>query len=102
MLDDVARMSVGVQWAVGWGSWSVKSWVDTRRWSGTVRIWLGVVSPSCSAAAMVMTLFTDPGSNWAVKATLLLVGAAGLPGEVATLAMARISPVLGRVMIAVP
>ena len=89
MFDDVARMSVGVHDATGCGSWSVKVWSETCRWSGTWRWSVGVTTPSSRAADNVMTLLTEPGSNTAVRARFSELGAAGPPsGGTTTLAMA--------------
>ena len=74
MFDDVAMMSVGVHWVVGCGSWSVNRWSDTWRLSGTVSTEVGETTPSSRAAARVMTLFTEPGSNTVVRARLLPLG----------------------------
>ena len=90
------------QAAGGCGWLSLNSRSATWRWSGTSNEVSGSTTPSSMAPATVIILLTEPGSNTEVTDRLSRVFETVPSSSSATLAMARISPVLGRMMTAWP
>ena len=62
MLLDLDSTPPAVRNSVGWSEESLNRWSARGSRLGTTTGWSGVTTPSCSAAAMVMILFVDPGS----------------------------------------
>src|SRR5215211_7658983 len=99
-LEDLATMSAKV---IGSGAWEWESWKvfsgHRGRLSGTIVSVLGVTTPCSRAAAAVMVLLVEPGSNTSSTARFLRASGLLLPiwlgSKVGTLAMARTSPVGG-------
>ncbi len=106
MLLDSAMMSESIMVSTGCGC---ESWIvywSTCIDAGTWNRWVSDTAPDSSAAAAVMILFTDPGSNASVTVRLRhrsgSVSANRLGSNDGKLAMARMSPVLGSITITVP
>src|SRR5947209_20492015 len=102
-LEDSAITSAGVNRWVRWDSASWNVVPAMVRWSGTGMVSDGVMAPSCRAPETVTILLTEPGSYTSIRALLYPAGCGGWPGAPATmLAMARISPVWGSMITAIP
>src|SRR4029450_1381844 len=99
-LDDLATMSAKV---ISSGAWLWESWTlfsgHRGRLSGTIVSVFGVTTPCWRAAAAVIVLLVEPGSNTSAVARFLrasgVLGAIRLGAEVGMLAMARTSPLRG-------
>ena len=102
-LDELAMMSVIDHCTGGWGSCSLNTWSATLMVGGTFRTSWGRTSPSSRAAEMVITLFTEPGSNTSVTARFFSAWRGGPPSLPAwRLARASTSPVRVCMTMAVP
>ena len=62
MLEDWARMLLGVSRSVPCASASWKVYVPIGREDGTEMTWFGVITPAARAAEKVTSLNTEPGS----------------------------------------
>ena len=62
MVEDWARMPLGVSRSSPWASASWKVYLPIGSEEGTEMTWLGVITPAASAAEKVTSLNTEPGS----------------------------------------
>src|SRR5450631_1790221 len=71
MLLDWAMTPANVSFSTAWSCESMKDWPARDSRLGTTTGVAGVATPSCRAAAAVITLAMEPGSNASPKALLL-------------------------------
>ena len=103
--DESRTMSATLS-SAPWECTSAYFWPSTTIWLGTWIFVLGFTSPASSAAAIVTTLFVEPGSNTSVRGRFWVPaddGFAAVNGVApSTVAIARMSPVRTSARIAVP